>query len=137
MGAIWHVYMKWPTQISKKSQMKTWIIFYSGSTVNIFYNPDLLNNIKKVDEEMHMQKMKESKSTIRTLKCHNMEQYGMMRKQLPTSFSLKDMILKHQVTLDLNKEYSFKIHLPKNIIKLKSAQMDYIIFVTKYQIRFK
>ena len=34
--------------------MKNWIILDLGSTVNLFSNPDLVEEINKVDKEMHL-----------------------------------------------------------------------------------
>ena len=40
-------------QMLKNEKMKIWIILDSVSTVNLFFNPNIFNNINEVDEEMH------------------------------------------------------------------------------------
>ena len=35
--------------------MKKWIILDSGSTVNLFCNPDIFNNIKESDDEIQVE----------------------------------------------------------------------------------
>ena len=36
--------------VEENEQMKNWIILYRVSTVNLFSNPNIVQNIKKVDE---------------------------------------------------------------------------------------
>ena len=106
-------------QMLKNEKMKIWIILDSVSTVNLFFNPNIFNNINEVDEEMHP--AKNSRVKINNHKAE-VPQYGELwyyKQSITNIFSLKDMIKKHRVTIDLNVEYWFKINLLNKILKFK------------------
>ena len=75
--------------------MKDWIILDSGSTVNLFSNPDLVNNIRTVSETMEL--TTNTGSRVSHTKADELD-YGEVRydsKAITNIFSLKEMIKKH------------------------------------------
>ena len=97
--------------------MNNWIILDSGSTVNQFSNPNIVQNIKEVDEEINPStnagvKINNQKAEV----PQNLEVYY-DKEEITNILPLKDMIKKHQVKFDSNEEDVFKILLQNKTIK--------------------
>ena len=83
--------------------MKDWIILDNGSTVNVFSNKYLVNDIRETNEIMELA----TNVGVRwNNKKANVPDYGEVwydENAITNIFSMKEMIKKHRVTYDSEK----------------------------------
>ena len=102
-------------------EMKDWILLDSGSTVNLFSNPKLVDKIKTVDEVMELATNAGTRINNQKADVPDFGEVWYDNKAITNIFALKEMIKRYRVTYDSNVEDAFIIHLPHKVVKFRRS----------------
>ena len=102
-------------------EMKDWILLDSGSTVNLFSTPKLVDKIKTVDEVMELATNAGTRINTQKADVPDFGEVWYDNKAITNIFALKEMIKRYRVTYDSNVEDAFIIHLPHKVVKFRRS----------------
>ena len=106
-------------QLYQANRMKDWILLDNESTVTLFCNPDLVENIRDMNESMEIFT---NAGKLKTTQKAYVKEWGDVwynPKAITNIFSYAEMVARFRVTYDSDTEDAFKVHLPHKIIKFE------------------
>jgi hypothetical protein len=104
-------------QMYQASVMKDLILLDNGSTVNLFCNPELVENIHETEETLRLSRNGGEVTTKTKATVPGYGEVWFTPKAITNIFSLSEMEKKHRVTYDLTQDKAFTVYLPHKTVK--------------------
>ena len=101
------------------SKMKDDIIFDNGSTLSIFANPELVEEIRKSKSTLEMATNAGMRLTNQEANVPGFGTIWYDEGAIANIFSFTELVEKHQITFDSRVENAFLVHQPDKIVKFK------------------
>ena len=119
-------------QFYQAGEMKDWILLDNGSTVNLFCNPNLVENIRTSNETLELST---NGGDFFTNKCATVPGFGEVwydPNAMTNIFSLALLEKKYRVTYDSTAQPAFIVHLPDKQVRFERTESGLYIFKPKY-----
>jgi len=103
------------------------VILDSGSTISLFKSKDLVTEIRDTEEKIQL----ETGGTRVVDKEGQIEGFGKVyfnKNGIANIFAVKDLIKRHRVTYDSEKEDAFVVHIGNKPIKFRANQQGLYVF---------
>jgi hypothetical protein len=113
-----------------KHRLKNCISLDNGSTLSLFSNPDLVQNIRTSSKTLSLA----TNAGVKQSNCEaNVPGFGKVyydEDAIANIFGFSDLKKKHRITYDSDKEDAFLVHMDNEIIKFKCSSYTN----TRYQV---
>jgi hypothetical protein len=116
-----------------RTNMKDWILLDSQSSVDLFCNPALVQNITGVDETLVLST---NAGDLITDQKADVPDYGQVwydKNAMTNVFSLAEMEKHHRVTYESQKESAFIVHTPRGPTKFTKGPENLYYYKPKYR----
>lgn len=119
-------------QFYQAEEMKELILLDNGSTVNLFCNPNLVENITDSNETLHLST---NGGDLHTNQRATVPKYGEVwfdPTAITNIFSFAEMENRYRITYDSSKEKAFVVHLPDKQIKFSRTDNGLYAYKPNY-----
>lgn len=120
-------------QFYQAEEMKNWILLDNGSTVNLFCNPELVENIKTTSETLELSTNGGDLFTNQRATVPGFGEVWYNKNAITNIFSLAELEKKYRVTYDSKKEKAFIIYMPNKILKFIKSENGLYYYKPKYK----
>ena len=123
-GVHYHLY--------QSEMMRDWILLDNESTVTIFCNPNMVNDIHETSEEPL--NLITNAGILQTTQKATLPGWGEVwfnPQAITNIFSYAEMAKRHRITYDSNKEDAFIVQLPHKQVKFTKTEQGLYIFKPK------
>jgi hypothetical protein len=119
-------------QFYQATEMKNWILLDNGSTVNLFCNPDLVENITKSSEMLELSTNGGELFTNLKATVPGFGEVWYDPDAITNIFSFSELEKKYKITYDTTKEKAFIVHLPNKNVKFIKSSNGLYYYKPKY-----
>jgi hypothetical protein len=110
-------------------QMRDWILLDNQSSVTVFCNKDMVNNVREsVDGNMQLAT---NGGTLVTTQKADLPQWGVVwynEKAITNIFSYAEMADKYRITYDSDKEDAFVVHMPDKTVRFERIGLNLYVY---------
>ena len=107
---------------NEEENTKDWIILDSGSTMSLFYNPELVEDIRDANKEIAISTNAGVQITKNIATVPEFGDVWFDKNAIANIFSLAELSKRHKVTYDSEREDAFIVHTENGAVKFKKSK---------------